>query len=232
MRFIKDYFLTIVLILVILGVIGGVAFFLFNDNSKYESNEIDISETSTESTKAEEKDETDEVIDEQEETEEDVLNNNHYEIEGQEENVYVEYLGQIAEAFNNCGVTQRMIEQGYSMNALVFQDKLRVVTSKDDLHINVDFSLDNNILYAKIFYSETSPFINMTEELMAILVADSVGQVKGYPDGAISGILLSDDEALSSYTVENEGVEIKIAENGLDVIVRIDLDSDFPFVEM
>ena len=137
-------------------------------------------------------------------------------------------LDEITKKFNNCNVSQKLGLQGYMTNAVAIENKILVYTSGNGISFNVEFILDNNILYAKMINGEEDSKISAIKLLLAIILADSVGQVKGYPEGLLCVDLL--DEAARNYTIENEGIEIKQLDNGEIIIVSIDLKSSFPFL--
>ena len=139
-------------------------------------------------------------------------------------------LSNIANTFNSCNASQKMRLQGYTMNAMATENKITVFSSGEGLNFNIEFILDNNILYTEIMYNETDPRITAIKVTLAVILVDCVGQVKGYPDGTLSTAL--GDEVAMNYTIENEGVEIKQLANGNDMVVKVDLNNNFSFLDI
>ena len=79
-------------------------------------------------------------------------------------------------------------------------------------------------------YNHADSRITTIEMLLAIILIDSVGQNKGFPEQTLSTALAQ--QAAMNYTIENEGVEIKKLDNEQGVAIRVDLNSDFSFLNI
>lgn len=220
MNFIKENFSTIILIslIIIILLLLGIGFFIYKVAS--DNNNVDIAETPENILNINTS--YDSVMEKQERTPK-IVNSVTDETVATQST-----LSQIANIFNTCNASQRMRSQGYTMDAVATQNKITVFSSGDGLSFNVDFILDNNILYTKIIYNQADPRVNAVEVMLAVILVDCVGQVNGYPDGVLSNALGNDDAM--NYTIENEGVEIRQLDNGKDMIVKVDLNSNFSFL--
>lgn len=138
-------------------------------------------------------------------------------------------LTQIANIYNNCSSTQKMRAAGYNMNAVAGVSGITISSSGDGLYYTINFKLENDVLSTQIYLDEQEQRNSLIKLLLTIPLLDCVGQLKEYPEGAML-TAINNDEA-QYYTLENEGVEIKNAQNNKDVIVRIDLNSEFNFLK-
>lgn len=77
----------------------------------------------------------------------------------------------------------------------------------EGLSYTVEFELNNDILAAEIYKSNDSLGITL-KSLMAIMLIDCVGQMKGYQPRDLT-YAISYNEGVENYTLEKEGVEIK-----------------------
>ena len=121
-----------------------------------------------------------------------------------------------------------MREQGYTFNAIASGDKITVFSSGNGLSFNIEFILNNNILYTEVLYNQADSRITAINLTLAIALVDCIGQVKGYPEGALTEAL--SNETAMNYTIENEGIEIKQLDNSQNIYVKVDLNSSFSFV--
>lgn len=137
----------------------------------------------------------------------------------------VPILNQIANKFNECKTTKGMIEQGYYMRAIVVENKINVNCSGIGIAITQVFEENENILTATIKKDVGTSEENIVKALLATVMFDCVGQVKGYSDGFLTQRLSGDESRY--YTLENEGIEI-VEDNG--IIMKIDLNSNFDFL--
>lgn len=221
MNFIKENFVTILLVSLILIILLGFGFFIYKITIDDDSNNIEIAEMPEFIPNID----NNSVIDEEDNTKEIISSTTFDEADTQ---INDSTLSSIANTFNSCNASQKMRLQGYTMNAIATEDKITVFSSGDGLNFNIEFILDNNILYTEVMYNETDPRITAIKVTLAIILVDCVGQVKGYPAGTLSTVL--GDEVAMNYTIENEGVEIRQLANGKDMVVKVDLNSEFSFL--
>ena len=223
MNFIKENFVTILLVSLILIILLGFGFFIYKITIEDDNNNIEITEMPEFIPIID----NNSVIDEEDNTKEIISSTTFDETDTQ---INDSTLSSIANTFNSCNASQKMRLQGYTMNAMATENKITVFSSGDGLNFNIEFILDNNILYTEIMYNETDPRITAIKVTLAVILVDCVGQVKGYPDGTLSTAL--GDEVAMNYTIENEGVEIKQLANGNDMVVKVDLNNNFSFLNI
>ena len=221
MNFIKENFVTVLLVSLILIILLGFGFFIYKIAIEDDNNNIEIAEMPEFIPIID----NNSVIDEVDSTKEIISSTTFDETDAQ---INDSILSNIANTFNSCSASQKMRLQGYTMNAMATENKITAFSSGDGLNFNIEFILDNNILYTEIVYNETDPRITAIKVTLAVILVDCVGQVKGYPDGILSAAL--GDEVAMNYTIENEGVEIKQLANGKDMVVKVDLNSNFSFL--
>lgn len=137
-------------------------------------------------------------------------------------------LTQITNIFNNCNTVKQMIAQGYTMSASARTNGITISSSGNGLYYTVEFELNNDILSTQIEYDKQEYRNSLIKLYLALPLVDSVGQMKGYADKTLFNAL--NKEEAKNYTLENEGVEIKNAPNSKDIIIRVDLNSDFSFL--
>lgn len=111
------------------------------------------------------------------------------------------------------------------MNASVSKNEIFISSSGDNLYFNVNFKKEDNILYSEILYDLVDNRKTAIKMYLAIILADCVGQVKGYSEREITKAL-SDKNALN-YTIENEGIEMKKKNDETGILIKIDLNNDF-----
>lgn len=223
MNFIKDNFVTILLVSLILIILLGFGFFIYKITIEDDNNNIEITEMPEFIPIID----NNSMIDEEDNTKEIISSTTFDETDTQ---INDSTLSNIANTFNSCNASQKMRLQGYTMNAMATENKITVFSSGEGLNFNIEFILDNNILYTEIMYNETDPRITAIKVTLAVILVDCVGQVKGYPDGTLSTAL--GDEVAMNYTIENEGVEIKQLANGNDMVVKVDLNNNFSFLDI
>ncbi len=137
-------------------------------------------------------------------------------------------LTQMADIFNNSKFAQNMISQGYTINATPSGTGVNVSSSGDGLYFNVQFILNNNILSADISNNEVDARMVAIKLFLAVEFVDSAGQLRGFPEGALFNAL--GKEEYVNYTLENEGAEIKLIDDENKIVVRVNLNSDFSFL--
>ena len=108
------------------------------------------------------------------------------------------------------------------------ENKLKVFTSGDGLSFDIEFEIYDNILFTEIYCNEDEPRITAIELTLAISVVDCVGQMKGYPQRELA-VALGAEQALN-FTIDNEGIEMKQIEDGKKILVKVDLNSSFLFL--
>lgn len=216
MKIIKENYITIILISVIITILLGLGVFIYKITNKYKNIDNNITITEFQAISNTNNDISQKNIIVQERENDETFTNST--------------LIQIASIFNNCNITQKMILQGYTMEATATPNEINVFSSGDGLAFNVKFILNDNVLSVKILYNDSDSRLTAIKSLLAVTLIDCVGQAKGFSDGALS-TALGRDEAMN-YTLENEGVEIKLLENSKGMEFRVDLNSNFLFLNM
>ena len=137
-------------------------------------------------------------------------------------------LSQIANYFNNSNFSQKMRLQGYTMDATVLNNKITICSVGEGLTFNIEFVLNDNILYTEVLYNKSNPEVTLTEVLIASSFVDCIGQMKGYAEGTLLKTLVG--ENCTKYTIEKEGVEIKNMISSYDISIKVDLNSNLSFL--
>lgn len=137
-------------------------------------------------------------------------------------------LTEIANIFNSCDITKEMRAHGFMQSAMAIKDGIEIRSGNSHINCNINLKLENDILFAEILDDEDE-YVRLTKANLVIILVDCMGQIKGYPENAIIDVLW--DESSSNYTLENEGIEIKRLENDQGGVIRVDLNSDFPFMK-
>ena len=220
MEAIKENLITIVLIFII--IIVSIAFGIFMYN-------IAIRNFNTNDFKVQEISDLNEGINENVIVEPEIeeINNSTNPEEGQSNEIV---LTEIANIFNNCKSTQEMIERGYTMEAYASENDITIVSSGDGLVFYVQFVLNDNILSSEIEYIDLNSGLTAIKSMLAVKLVDCVGQTKGFADGELLNSL-GNEEAMN-YTIENEGVEIKQLADNKGMSIKVDLNSNFSFLNL
>lgn len=218
MEFIKENLITILLVSLIIIILIILGIFLLKTSTKDEnSGKLAASEIK-------------EIIPnddvEKEETSDTTIIEDNYNTIQENDSKLV----QIVNTFNSSNTAEQLRLQGYTLNAAILQDGITVFSSGEGLTFNIQFVLNNNILSTEIMYNHADSRITTIEMLLAIILIDSVGQNKGFPEQTLSTALAQ--QAAMNYTIENEGVEIKKLDNEQGVAIRVDLNSDFSFLNI
>lgn len=140
-----------------------------------------------------------------------------------------ERLIEIADKFNNCEASKRMRENSVIQYATAVMDGIKITCSTLEVTYSVKLTLNDNILSTEILdRKDGDDYERLIKANMAMILIDCIGQIKGYPEQAIFDVLY--DESTSDFTLENEGIEMKRLENNKGGVIRVDLNSDFPFM--
>lgn len=229
----KDYIFTIFLILCIISVIGGLACYLFyfekdmSQSLKIENNVVSPIVENKEKNVVKNEIDKKETIENQEENveKEENISSVEEKIDSEVEIYEKPTLDQIVNKFNLSDATKQMVMMGYSLRAIVNQDKIVIVAGTTNLTLQQEFLLDNNILSTTIEKNKDESEVSAIKLLLATTLFDCVSQLKGHKVNALSNELMGDD--FLSLTIENEGVQV-INE---DVItMQIDIYNDFSFL--
>lgn len=218
MSFFKENFITILLISLIVIILFGIVFFMYKISKDYNKEKIDIAEMPIyeQPTIGDGKD----II----EKENKAGNSTNTKTSNKQTT-----LNKIANIFNNCNASREMIEEGYTMNATATENKIIIYSSGKGVSFNVEFILENNILYTEITYNQVDNKIAASRLTLAVILIDCVGQLKGHEDRALSKALSAGDAKY--YTIDNEGVELKQLADKQCVLLEADLNSDFSFLK-
>lgn len=222
MNFIKENLVTILLVslIIIIILLFGLYIYIYIITSKYNNYIVETPQNMLII-------DNNSVLEKEENTEETMESITVVEKDTQLEE---STLSKIANIFNICNASQNIRLHGYTMNAMSTENRIEVSSSGNGHYFNIEFILYNNILYTEIMYNEDDPRITAIKVILAIILVDCVGQVKGYPDGTLFTAL--GDEVAMNYTIEKEGVEIKQLVNGDGIVVKVDIDSNFTFLDI
>lgn len=169
------------------------------------------------------------VGDEKKETEDENYNTPVFEVE-KDDNTKEndEILKEIKDIYNNKEAIQKMRSKGYFMNASVVENGLKVLAAYGSINFEVDFELNDNILYTEIFYNESNNETAYVQTVLAAQLIDCVGQMKGFPEQALA-VALGKEQSLD-FTIDNEGIESKKIEEEHKITIKVDLNSSFDFL--
>lgn len=133
-------------------------------------------------------------------------------------------LEQIINAFNNCSTVKEYATYGSVWNASSNGNKLTISVTVNSTTTNLEYTLEGSILSANFSGDET-----FTGLVVSRVLIDSIGQLHGYSDGELFTTLNSDK--ISSYSVENEGLEVKeLTEESYQI--KIDISKKIPLIDV
>lgn len=109
------------------------------------------------------------------------------------------------------------------MKAEVRNNNLLITSKTSEATTKFEFKLEGSILSCNFSSGEA-----LTGLMTTSMLIDSIGQIHGYKDGELFDTLNS--EQIKNYTVENEGLEVKEAEDG-KYDVKIDINKRLPLAD-
>ncbi len=130
-------------------------------------------------------------------------------------------LKDIAKYFNESDTAKTYKEYGYDLNATVTKDTLTIESKVQDKKTTLTFKLNNNIL--------SNDNIPNEDLLIALLVADSVGQKYGYKQGELSQNINAFPDKIREYTLDKEGFEFTFGDTNS---LKIDLSKKVPLIDI
>jgi hypothetical protein len=130
-------------------------------------------------------------------------------------------LTDIAKYFNESDTAKTYKEYGYDLNATVTKDTLTIESKVQDKKTTLTFKLNNNIL--------SNDNIPNEDLLIALLVADSVGQKYGYKQGELSQNINAFPDKIREYTLDKEGFEFTFGDTNS---LKIDLSKKVPLIDI
>ena len=133
-------------------------------------------------------------------------------------------LEQIADAFNNCSTVKEYADAGSVWKATTNGNKLTISVTANGETVNIDYTLNDVILSTNLLGDDALTGFIITEVL-----TDSIGQLHGYSDGELFATLNSD--TIKSYTVENEGFEVKETSDK-NYQIKIDISKKIPLIDV
>lgn len=143
-------------------------------------------------------------------------------------NVNNEKLENISNICNNSRFIKELRESGYEINVLTEKNEIIIYVLIADTTCNVRYTLENSILSTEIYKSQIHSGIDEINQIIAIALIDSVGKSKGYEEGELFDELMSKG---LTYTLEKDGVEIKLSEDKQKLYIRTDLNSSYSFLK-
>lgn len=133
-------------------------------------------------------------------------------------------LLQVADSFNNCDTVTSYKQYNMDWNAKAEGNKLILTIKSDENNASVEYTLEGSILGAS--FSEEEALNGLTA---TVILTDAIGKIHGYEDGELLETLNSD--AITNYTIENEGFSIVQLENG-GYEIKIDINKKMPLADM
>lgn len=133
-------------------------------------------------------------------------------------------LSQIVTTFNNCSTVRNYATNGIVWTASCSENRLVIQLNADNNSTNLEYILEGNILIANFSKDET-----LYGTIVTTVLLDCIGQLHGYSDGDVLSTLNSGD--VSSYTIENEGFEVKQLSNE-SYQMKIDINKKFPLIDV
>ncbi|MBR1883801.1 MAG: dockerin type I repeat-containing protein [Clostridia bacterium] len=135
-------------------------------------------------------------------------------------------LEEIADKFNNCSTVKELKAAGSSLEATSSSNKITVELKTESANEEFDFMLNGNVLTINLSGSQEMIF---SGAIISNIMVDSIGQLHGYLDGEMFSTLNS--EKITTYTLENEGFEIKELEKD-SYEMKIDISKKIPLVDL
>ena len=133
-------------------------------------------------------------------------------------------LQQIADSFNNCETVKSYKEFGFEWSGEAKENELVINAKSEEDFSTFVFAFSDGVLSSEFSSGESLSGLMITSVL-----TDSIGQIHGYKDGELFYTLNSDQ--ITSYTLENEGFEIKEQGDGA-YIVKIDVTKKIPLADL
>ena len=130
-------------------------------------------------------------------------------------------LKDIAKYFNESDTAKTYKEYGYDLNATVTKDTLTIESKVQDKKTTLTFKLNNNIL--------SNDNIPNEDLLIALLVADSVGQKYGYKQGELAQNINAFPDKIREYTLDKEGFEFTFGDTNS---LKMDLSKKVPLIDI
>lgn len=147
--------------------------------------------------------------------------------------IYDSRIVELVNIFNNSNFAEKMRSLGKNLNVDVkavsnFSGMKLLIYSDYGYILEIVFTLDNNVLSTVIPYNENDKDKFVVEAIASQVLIDCAGQRKGYAENEVGKAMGSDE--VQYYTIENEGIEFGLIPDTYDISVKIDLDSNFPFM--
>ncbi len=145
-------------------------------------------------------------------------------------------LSQIVDKFNSSNPMAEHLSNTYNsvVNANLEDNKIILVHNNspfaDSKISKVEFCLEDNILKTTINNSTESTTSYLDELSMAWMLIDCIGQLNGYEKEQFYETLKPTGENYKDYSLDNEGLEIKISDSGTSI--NIDLFKKIPIINV
>lgn len=142
---------------------------------------------------------------------------------------------ELVNIFNTCSFAKNFREMADVVDGSVediatFTGMKLLVYSEYGYSSEIIFTLNNNILSTVIPYREDNTDKFLIEAATSQMLLDCAGMRKGYSEFEV-GKAISKDES-KYYTVENDGIEYCFIPDTYNISIKIDLESDFPFMNV
>ena len=131
-------------------------------------------------------------------------------------------LAEIAKNINNCESVKSNKEYNYVIKATATKDKLIINSDFDGTKNKVEFKLEGDIL--------KNENLSTNDLTSAILLINGVGITSGYEDGELSLNVNSFAKEMEAYTLEKEGLELKIGDEKISL--KMDINKKIPLIDM
>lgn len=131
-------------------------------------------------------------------------------------------LDTLAKIINTSKTAKSYKDFGYKIKATNKSNKFEIKIKTSESTSNVTFDVKGSVLSNEKLTNE--------ELMQVLLLIDSVGQMHGYKEGELTETINALPDEAKKYTLEKEGLEIKIGEETNSI--KIDYTKKIPLIDM
>ena len=135
-------------------------------------------------------------------------------------------LEKLATIYNDSTFIKELNAKGTIAKANAVGNSLNIYINGNGTVLDVKMNLEGNILSTEV-EKHTAEESNNAKSLIAFRLLDSIGVYNGLEEGTLFKKITSDLKNIESYSLENNGFEIKDLENENGFIFKVDLNNDF-----
>jgi len=141
-------------------------------------------------------------------------------------------LDKIANKFNSSNPMADHLKKTYNSNIDATVEENRIILTHSNSPFSdtkvqkLEFALENDILMTVVKKTPDSLIEYMSKLAMTWMLIDCIGQLNGYEKGMFYETLKGTGISYKDYTLEKEGLEIKISDDNTNI--KIDLSKKFP----